>query len=60
MDELECVKCGKAHLAARWYVRQVRDVASKRIEAQYLCGEAYGHLSHWAQARWTLLDAQEG
>jgi hypothetical protein len=60
MDELECVKCGKTHLAALWYVRQLRNVASKQIEAQYLCGEAYGHLSPLAQARWTLLDAQEG
>jgi hypothetical protein len=60
MHELECVKCGKAHLAARWYVRQLRAVASNQIETQYLCGEAYGHLSPLAQARWTLLDAQEG
>ncbi len=60
MDERVCVKCGKAHLAAPWYVRQVRDVASKQITAQYLCGEAHGHLSPLAQARWTRLDAQEG
>lgn len=59
MDELECVKCGKAHFAAMWYVRQLRDVASKQVEAQYLCGEAYGRLSPLAQARWTLLSAQE-
>ncbi len=58
--ERECVKCSKAHLAALWYVRQVRDVASKQIKAQYLCGEGHGHLSSLAQARWTLLDAQEG
>jgi len=42
-----------------WYVRQVRDVASNLIKAQYLCGEAYGHLSPLAQARWTPLDTQE-
>jgi len=30
MDERECVKCFKAHLAALWYVRQVRDVASNQ------------------------------
>ncbi len=60
MYELECVNCGKAHLAARWYVRQLREVASKQIVAQYLCGEAYGHLSSLAQARWTRLDAREG
>jgi hypothetical protein len=59
VDERECVKCGKAHLASLWYVRHHRDVASKQIKAQYLCGEAYGHLSPLAQARWTLLDAQE-
>jgi len=39
MYELECETCGKAHLAARWYVRQL--LASKQIVAQYLCGEAY-------------------
>jgi hypothetical protein len=59
MDERECVKCFKAHLAALWYVRQVRDVASNQIKAQYLCGEAYGHLSPLTQARWTPLDTQE-
>jgi hypothetical protein len=47
------------HLAALWYVRQVRDVASNQIRAQYLCGEAYGHLSSLAQARWTPLDTQD-
>jgi hypothetical protein len=60
VDERVWVKCGKAHLAAPWYVRQVRDVASKQIKAHYLYGEAHGHLSPLAQARWTLLDAQEG
>ena len=59
MDERECVKCFKAHLAALWYVRQVRDVASNQIRAQYLCGEAYGHLSSLAQARWTPLDTHD-
>ena len=57
MYELECETCGKAHLAARWYVRQL--LASKQIVAQYLCGEAYGHLSPLTQARWTPLDTQE-
>jgi hypothetical protein len=60
MYEFECVTCGKAHLATRWYVRQLRAVASPQIEAQYLCDEAYKRLSHLAQARWTLLDAPEG
>lgn len=59
MDERECVKCRQAHRATLWYVRQVRDVASKQIEAQYLCGEAHRDLSPLAQARWTMLEARE-
>jgi hypothetical protein len=59
MDERERVKCLKEHFAALWYIRQVRDVASSQIKAQYLCGEAYGYLSPLAQARWTPLDTQE-
>jgi len=59
-EERECEKCGHAHMAAEWHLRQVRDVASKQIKAQYLCGEAYRHLSPLAQARWTLRDPQEG
>jgi hypothetical protein len=60
MDQRECVKCSKVHLATQWYVRQVREVSSNLAKAQYLCGEAHAHLSVLAQARWTQLDPQEG
>jgi hypothetical protein len=40
-EKRECVKCGNAHMAAEWHLRQVRDVVSKQTKAQYLCGEAY-------------------
>ena len=55
-----CVDHGNTHLAALWYVRQVRALDAPpqgphALRAHYLCGEAHSHLPLAAQSEWTLL-----